>query len=88
LFYPIIPQITSTVGNALEIDLLKSEWPETKKTDFEEDAQIVEKIIEFNSFVWKSKKEKGISLKEPIPGIEIPEQLKNFEKDLRSCHKI
>ncbi len=48
----------------------------------------IEKILSFNSEVWKAKKEKSISLKEPISGIKIPKDLKPFEKDLKACHKI
>jgi 2-C-methyl-D-erythritol 4-phosphate cytidylyltransferase len=39
---------------------------------------IVNSLIEFNSSVWKSKKEQGISLREPIEGIEIPNELKDI----------
>jgi hypothetical protein len=42
----------------------------------------------FNSEVWKKKKEAGISLREEIKGVEIPEELKVFESDLKACHKI
>ena len=36
----------------------------------------------------KKKKEKTISLKEPITGIKIPASLKAFESDLRACHHL
>jgi len=38
--------------------------------------------------IWKAKKEQGISLKEPIKNIDVPEELKSFEKDLKACHGI
>ncbi|MBI2184751.1 MAG: valine--tRNA ligase [Thaumarchaeota archaeon] len=46
-----------------------------------------EKILEFNSTVWNTKKSKGQSLKEPIH-IEIPEELKDFAQDLKAMHNI
>ena len=52
------------------------------------DLKLVNKIMEFNSNVWKKKKEKGISLINEISGIKIPRELKNFEKDLIAAHKI
>lgn len=88
LLYPIIPQITSFIANEKGIDLLKIKWPEKKHTDFEKDSKKIEEIIEFNSFVWKSKKEKGISLKEKISGIKVQKNLKEFEKDFVSAHKL
>jgi hypothetical protein len=42
----------------------------------------------FNSEVWKQKKEKNISLKEPIKNINVPSNLKDYEKDLVSCHNL
>ncbi len=44
-------------------------------------------IIEFNSAVWRMKKEKGLSLKSPIE-IEIPRELRPFERDLIAMHNI
>ncbi len=86
LIYPIIPQITSTIANEKKIDLLFSEFPKPKigKSKLE----LVNKLIEFNSNVWRIKKDKGISLKEGIEGIKIPKDLEDFEKDLKACHKI
>jgi valyl-tRNA synthetase len=86
LLYPVIPQVTSTIGKELGIDLLKENFPKLKKG--KSDLKLVEKIMEFNSEVWKQKKEKGISLRDEIIDIDIPKELKNFEKDLVSCHKI
>ena len=88
LLYPIIPQITTTIANEKGIDLLKLEWPKVKKTEFNVDKETIKKIIDFNSMVWKAKKEKGISLREPIKNIKIPEELQSFEMDLKACHKI
>jgi hypothetical protein len=66
--------------------LLKCEWPKTNVGG--SDLGLVEKIIAFNSEVWKKKKDSSISLRNPIEGIEIPEELKDFEADLKACHKI
>ncbi|MFH0711484.1 MAG: valine--tRNA ligase [Candidatus Aenigmatarchaeota archaeon] len=44
-------------------------------------------IIDFNSVVWNKKKEKNLSLKDPIE-MEIPKDLKQFEKDLKVMHNI
>jgi len=49
---------------------------------------LIEKIMEFNSSVWKTKKEKGLSLRAEISGINIPKELKNFEKDLKVAHGL
>lgn len=50
-------------------------------------AIFTEKLIKFNSEVWAMKKEKNLTLKDPID-IEIPKDLKIFEKDLIAMHNI
>ena len=86
LLYPIIPQITSTIAKAEKIDLLTSKFP--KAEIGKSNLKLIDKIMEFNSEIWKIKKERGISLREKLEGINIPKELKDFEKDLKACHKI
>jgi valyl-tRNA synthetase len=86
LAYPIIPQITSLIANEKGIDLHSQEFPKAAKVKFDE--TILNKLIEFNKAVWKSKQEKGISLREPLEGTKIPKELKDFEKDIKLCHNI
>jgi valyl-tRNA synthetase len=86
LIYPIAPQISSLIMEEKGFDLKKIEFPKSKKTDSE--LVLIEQIIDFNSFVWKTKKEKGISLRKPISGIKIPENLRAYEKDLKITHGL
>ncbi len=50
-------------------------------------SKFTQKLVEFNSEVWETKKKKGLSLKDSIK-FEIPKELKIFEKDLRAMHNI
>lgn len=86
LIYPIIPQITTIIGEDFNMDLLNFEFPKAKRGNSK--LELVSKIMEFNSEVWKKKKDSGISLREPIEGIDIPAELRDFEKDLKVCHNI
>ena len=52
------------------------------------DISIIPLIKEFNSMVWKAKKEKSIALNAKIDGIKIPEELAEFSKDLKACHNL
>jgi len=88
LLYPIIPQVTTIIAKEKGIDLLRAKWPNTIDTDHITVFNSIEKILNFNSQVWKTKKEQGISLRNPINGIKIPKELASFEKDLRVCHNI
>ncbi|MCK9595752.1 valine--tRNA ligase [Candidatus Pacearchaeota archaeon] len=86
LIYPIIPQITSLIAEEKGIDLLKEKFPKAEKK--KSNLEFIEKIMEFNSLVWKLKKEKGISLRNEIENVSIPKELKAFEKDLIIAHNL
>jgi valyl-tRNA synthetase len=87
LLAPITPFITDYVWKELYgkesihlESLPKTEW----KFNLE---GLTEKITEFNTEIWKTKKDKGLSLKTEIK-IKIPKELKQFEKDLVMMHNI
>ncbi len=87
LLAPIAPFFTDYIWRKLysnkSIHLEKFPKPKWDKRY----AKYTEEIMRFNSMVWRIKKEKGMSLKDPI-SIEIPKKLKPFEKDLVAMHNI
>jgi len=89
LLAPIVPFVTEYlwqeiyVGDEESIHMLsfpKPEWNESA-------TEITQALTGFNSKVWNTKKEQGLSLKDSIE-IEIPKELKPFEKDLKEMHNI
>jgi len=86
LTYPVIPQITSFIAKEKRIDLLREPFPKAKVG--KSDLELILKVVEFNSLVWKKKKDDSLSLKANISGIKIPSELKEFEKDLIVCHGL
>jgi len=87
LLAPITPFITEIVWRQLysKQSIHKKEFPEIEwRTDL---SKKTSELIEYNSTIWNTKKEKGLSLTEPIQ-IEIPQNLKSFEKDLINMHNI
>ena len=83
LIYPIMPQICTVLGSELG---LKFENLASRKV--KTNIKIIDSLTEFNSFIWKTKKEKGISLREPLSNVKIPTELKLFEKDLIAAHNL
>jgi len=86
LLYPITPQLTSVIAKELKIDLLTSEFPKAKPGKSK--LELINKIMDFNSLVWKTKKDKNTSLREHIDGITIPDALMPFKHDLIACHNL
>ena len=92
LLSPIIPQVTSVIAKELKINFDK--FPKINYVQLEkrirdnDELLLVNEIMKFNRFVWKEKKEKGISLRDEIEEIKIPPNLKPFEKDLKTAHNL
>jgi len=55
---------------------------------FEELRSKTQSLEEFNSMVWRTKKDGGLSLKSPISGIQIPEPLSLFSDALVKMHNL
>jgi len=49
---------------------------------------LTQAIVEFNSGVWKQKKEEGISLNAEIGEIKIPHEIRSFDDVLKRMHKL
>ena len=86
LAYPIIPQLNSTIADELKIDSFNYEWP--RITIGKSDLSNVDRLMEFNSWVWKQKKDNKVSLKSPVEISNVPIEIKLYEKDLIACHKL
>ncbi len=89
LLAPIIPFITDKLWRSLysENSIHSELFPE-KIISKKEFMELTDKLLEFNSLVWNTKKEKGLKFYEPITGIEIEDSLKVFEKDLIATHRL
>jgi valyl-tRNA synthetase len=86
LLFPIVPQITSTIMKEKGIDLLKEKWPKSNIGKSEK-LVLIDSIMDFNSQIWKLKKEQGKSLRDEIK-IKIPKNLEDYKKDLIAMHNI
>ena len=90
LLAPITPFITESIYQNLyepraSIHNQLLPRPKNKETD---EKDITEEIVQFNSFIWKIKKENGLSLKEPINTVYAPKSLVGFYSDLEIMHNI
>tara|TARA_Y100000588_G_scaffold81669_1_gene85949 strand:+ start:5098 stop:7584 length:2487 start_codon:yes stop_codon:yes gene_type:complete len=94
-FTPICPFFThylsTTLYGSSSVDVRsfpripRSCWSDHQ---FESMILLTDNMVAFNSMVWKKKKDAGISLKSPISGIDIPQELHLFGYTLRSMHNI
>ena len=85
---PIAPFITDYIyrelwGESVHVQL----FPETPEPT-QRYAEIATYLVEFNSLVWKMKKENGKSLRDPIVFATIPHPLEPIIPDLIPMHSI
>jgi len=87
LLAPITPFITDYLWQTLysKETIHRQRRPEPE--NLEDMSDITREVTDFNSKVWNEKKARGLSLKDSI-SIQIPESLKQFEKDLVQMHKL
>ena len=91
MFSPICPlfshHISTTLYDSSAVDVRNHPEPiSISSNDIMEDT--TDMIVEFNSMVWKEKKDAGTSLAQPISGIEVPEGLIDFADVLTAMHKL
>jgi len=86
LMYPIIPQITSVILEEFGVNFKDLDFPKPKLG--KSNLELIDKIITFNQQVWKSKRDKNLSLRESINGIVLPKDIQEFSNDLIACHKL
>ena len=87
---PVCPFFTHHLSTTLyekssvEIDV----FPESPISDTKSWTDLTESLVDFNSVVWKAKKDAGVSLAAPISGHNVPDSLKDIENALVSMHKL
>ena len=88
-FSPICPffchHISTTLYGQSAVDV--DSYPEQSPIN-EELNSLSQEIESFNSEVWKTKKEQGLSLNAEISGINIPKSLDAFNQTLTRMHKL
>ena len=87
LLAPITPFITDHLWRTLYSAESIHKEKQANAEDVEENAEMTDAIVEFNSKVWNEKKNQNLSLKDSF-AFPIPENLEPFKKDLKSMHNL
>jgi valyl-tRNA synthetase len=87
LLAPIVPHITDYIwrglygSRSIHLEL----FPEAGR--YKVSKTLSRDLMEFNMLIWKTKREKGLALKDPIDA-KVPRKLKPFAADLSRMHHI
>lgn len=84
---PITPHITDHIWRRLygKRSIHLERFPQTDRNKVR--RGVGEAIVQFDESVWKTKRDKGVSLREPIEA-EIPVKLRPYVEDLVRMHRI
>lgn len=86
ILYPVEPAICYYIYKELfGEEIHKKSWPEFVEFDSEINSR---DLIEFNSSVWKAKKDSNKSLKDEVLSATASVSLKKIEKELKLMHAI
>ena len=91
LLAPICPFVTEAIWRELYSDesVHLESFPQDRKEFESELEKALPQLIDFNTAIWKYKKEKNIALsQETTATFYSPEELKIFEADLKAMHRI
>jgi valyl-tRNA synthetase len=88
LLAPIVPFATDRIWREMYGGSVHTETLPQARDVNEDLRDLTAKVIDFNSLVWKEKKEKGLSLKDPLPGLAVPDELHLFTEDLARMHHL
>jgi len=87
LLAPITPFITDHLWKTLYSQHSIHKELQVESESPEDMTKFTKEITEFNSKVWNEKKRMNLSLKDSM-SIPVPENLAQFEKDLKSMHNL
>ena len=93
VFSPVCPFFTDYLSTTLyeqsAVDI--REFPSSvliENVDITRYLSITDDLVDFNSRIWKMKKDQGLSLKSEISDIEIPASLLDLQSSLAVMHSI
>jgi valyl-tRNA synthetase len=87
LLAPVVPFVTFRIYKDIKgEDIHLKEFPEP--TERFRQAFSSDELEELNSLVWKSKKESGLSLRDEVKELKMPDKFKGIEKDIMYMHNV
>ncbi|MBI4415588.1 MAG: valine--tRNA ligase [Euryarchaeota archaeon] len=88
LLAPITPFVTHKIWGEMYGGSVHAEMLPQPRDVNEALRDLTAKLVAFNSLVWKEKKDRGLSLKDALLGMAVPEELRPFAADLARMHRL
>jgi valyl-tRNA synthetase len=89
LLAPVLPLMTYKICKTLRNrDIHFETFPASSKKYEMQSHITTDEIADLNSFIWKSKKEKGLSLRNEVKTLVIEKKFEHIQHDIISAHAI
>jgi valyl-tRNA synthetase len=90
LLAPICPHITDYLWTSIysSRSIHRETFPRAGRRRMKELEPVTNSLVEFNSTIWKFKKEKGMSLNQPLGRVYTSLRLRSMGNDLKAMHRI
>jgi valyl-tRNA synthetase len=86
LLAPVVPMFSQKIYNDIyKKNIHDEKFPVEKLVKSKIKTQDIENL---NSFIWKGKKDKGLSLKSEIKELVLPKKYSPIAKDIVACHNV
>ena len=68
--------------------MYENEYPSTPGVSVDNSNIVTKAMIHFNGEIWRTKKERNLSLKSPLEGVSVPDELADYAVDLQRMHSL
>jgi len=68
--------------------MYESEYPRSPGVSINSSDLVTKSMMQFNAEIWRTKKERNLSLKSPLEDVSIPAELDDYAVDLRKMHSL
>jgi len=87
---PVCPLFCHHLSSVLygNSTMYESEYPRSPGVSINSCDLVTKSMVQFNAEIWRTKKERNLSLKAPLEGISIPVELLDYATDLQKMHSL
>ena len=90
IFSPVCPLFCHHLSNVLygRSTMYQSAYPQSPGFSVDLSDSITRSMMKFNAEIWRTKKERNLSLKSPLENVTIPAELEDYALDLEKMHSL
>tara|TARA_A200000159_G_scaffold157494_1_gene173668 strand:- start:2108 stop:4561 length:2454 start_codon:yes stop_codon:yes gene_type:complete len=87
---PVCPLFCHHLSSVLygNSTMYENEYPRSPGVSINSSDSVTKSMMQFNTEIWRTKKERNLSLKSPLEDVSIPAELEDYAIDLQKMHSL